>query len=251
MTERDPLRAHFDAFRDQSSDTAAPPPVEEIPRRLSRARRRRTAAAVLTAAALIALAALPAWGQGEPTPTPATPATAAIPSASSNQRPSGVLPPDSPICKISARGLPFLSDGHGEVIPSFDDAQTNVVPSIATLFDTCPSARLPFLHVTYGWDFEEDAYVLRYSDPFFLTYAEPTVPRPEPQRVQDSACGKIEALVATSHPLPLAIPREVQDSPGPNAATLAYLDAIAPTLPFTISVYSYSTVKSSKTCKPS
>jgi hypothetical protein len=248
MTERDPLRTHFEAFHDQSIRTTRTPPVEQVPRRLRRTRQRRAAATFLAGVALIALATVPSWSPDAP-PTEPGAASSSTPTASPTLSPR-IAPPGTS-CTLSPRGLPLLSGGQGEAIPAFDPAEANIVPSPSNLFEVCPSARLPFFHVTYGWDFEEDLYVLRYADPFALTAAEPTVPRPDAQTVQHMACGRIEVLAATVNGAPLSIPRSAQDSPDPNAAALAYLENQSPILPYTINIHPHAAITSGALCTPS
>ncbi|MEV4507474.1 hypothetical protein AB0K00_00750 [Dactylosporangium sp. NPDC049525] len=263
MTERDPLRTHFDAFRDQSARTANPPSVEEIPRRLRRTRRRRTVAAVLAAIALIALVTLPSWRNGGPPPIPANSPTA---TPSPSPSPSTVLaapPPGGPssassagssrsaVCGTSARGLPQLPDGRVEAQLSTNNDGL-MAPLPRNLFDVCPAARLQFVHVAYGWDIQRAQYVQVYSASYALTRSQPTVAWPAMRTVPNSNfCGEVDIVLATGRSVPTTIPRSVQDSAEPNSAVNVYLQKSALAYGRSIRVYAYNTLMATSACVPS
>ncbi len=262
MTERDPLRSRFDAFQDQSVRTANPPPVEEIPRRLRRGRRQRAAAAVLAAVALIALVTLPSWRHS--TPPPPLPATSPTPTPSPSSSSAAAAAPPAAVqsssgmphsatsagtCSTSARGLPVLPNGR-EALLSANDGYTAMMPLPANLFDLCPTARLPFVHVSYGWDIERAQYVQIRSTSFVLTRSQPSVPRPAMRALQNNGCGWIETLLATGRSVPATIPRSVQDSANPNNAAMTYLQRNALALPYMFSIYTYDTLMADSSCVP-
>lgn len=266
MTERDPLRSHFDAFRDQSVKTARPPSVEEIPRRLRRNRRRRTVAVVAAAVALIALVALPSWRDSGPPPVPTTSPTP-TPSSSMLASPSasvaGALPPagaassvgstgsssKAATCTTSTRGLPLIN-GRAEA-----DMTTNgdnmLVPQPASFFELCPTiVRLPIVHLVYDWDAERKQYVLAYNASYALTRAAPSIPRPAAKRNPMSSCGGLETLLLTTRGVPSTIPRSVQDSAGPSAAAMNYLAKNGQISPYLGAILSYDDVTSRSYCQP-
>jgi len=257
MTERDPLRTHFDAFRDQSISTANPPSVEEIPRRLRRNRRRRTVAAVAAAVVLIALVMLPSWRDSGPPPIPTTsptPSPSASPSASavvaapppagSSSTGSAASSSRAAACATSARGMPTVNGVEAQLT---SDYGTTMLPRPANLFEVCPAARLAFVHVTYDWDIGRQQYVLVYNTSYALTRSQPSVRRPASNVV--SSCGGVDVLIIPGRSVPQAIPRSVQDGAQPGA-TRTYLEKSGQLVTYLVEVYPYTTVTSKSYCVP-
>ncbi|GAB3868177.1 hypothetical protein ACFPIJ_23940 [Dactylosporangium cerinum] len=261
MTERDPLRTHFDAFQERSTSTAIPPSVEEIPRRLRRTRRRRTVAVVLAALALIALVTVPSWRNSGPPPIPTNSPTP-TPSASPSPSSSAVVaapPPVSPsstsasgasssrgaTCTTSARGNPMVNGVEAQLT---QDYGTTMIPKPANLFEVCPAARLAFVKVIYDWSIDRQQYVLVSNVSYALTQSQPSMTRPKPSVV--SSCGGIVVLIVPGRSVPSSIPRSVQDSAQPNSAAYTYLGKSGQVIMDLIEIYSYSNVTSRSYCVP-
>ncbi|MDG6100917.1 hypothetical protein Daura_01715 [Dactylosporangium aurantiacum] len=261
MTERDPLRTRFDAFRDQSVRAASAPPVEEIPRRLRRTRRRRTVAAVVAAIAVVAVVTLPSWSRGGPPPIPATsPTPSPTPSASVSLQaapPAGTAsspssaassPSRTAACGTSARGLPLLADGRTEAQLTVNGSNA-LVPVPANIFEVCPAARIPFAHVTWGWDVNRQQYVQVYNASSALTRTQPSVPKPSAYSGMNS-CGVVDVLVAGTRPAPSSIPRSVQDGPEPSPTFINSMMKNNQVMVYLSVVYSNAELATRSFCQP-
>jgi hypothetical protein len=124
------------------------------------------------------------------------------------------------------RGLPTLNGVEAQL--TMDNGNL-LIPRPANLFEVCPAARLPFVHVTYDWDVERKQYVPFYNVSHALT------------RTQ----------LIPGRSVPSTIPRSVQDSAEPNGAAMAYLGKNSQTMPYLVVVYPYATVTSFSYCQPS
>lgn len=262
MTERDLLRTHFDAFRDQSVRTAGTPPVEEIPRRLRRTRRRRTIAAVVAVIGVIALVTLPSWSRGGPPPIPATSPT---PSPSATASPSLLAAPPagapssptsassasssrSAVCGTSARGLPLMPDGKTEA--QLTTNGNTLVPRPANLFDVCPAARIPFVHVTWDWDANRKQYVQFYNVSYALTRTQPSLTKPPAHPGPMNSCGEVDVLLAGSRPAPATVPRSIQDGAAPSPTFINSLEKTNQVMVYLSVLYSNADLATRSYCQP-
>lgn len=118
-----------------------------------------------------------------------------------------------------------------------------MAPLPRNLFEVCPTARLQFVHVAYGWDIQRAQYVEVYSASYALTRSQPTMAWPAQRTVPNSNfCGEVDIILATGRPVARTIPRSVQDSAEANSAAVMYLQKSALAYPKSVRLYAYNTI---------
>jgi len=231
MTERDPLRERFEAFREQSLRGVRPPGVESMPG-IVRARRRRAtwmAVGAVAAAAVLALLVPPWWRDGRIEPVPQTSPTPApsTDSASPAPRPGGSsaspgashsAPPHS-----SAPANPVSCTTPPNVVrrDSTRTGYSTVSVEPSDFFQHCPDYQLRFVRAVYRWSAEQQQIALASSTDYVLTKAAPSVdiynPTPNPQ----CGIGVGYVTLQDAGPVPATIPSSVRS--GGASAFLAYI----------------------------
>ncbi|HTJ37247.1 MAG TPA: hypothetical protein VL738_28800 [Dactylosporangium sp.] len=233
MTDLDPLRERFEAFRDRSVRTARPPGPESIPGVLRRRRRRKAwTAAAAAAIAVLALAVLPTLGPAPHPPDPAIsdsptasptghePAPTSAPPGSGSPGVQAGAPAGSATAKPSSCATPVDGNAVGDPYVWGNDVYNGGPYAVrpTDFFDKCPAYRLRFVQARYAWNRDRQMIVLTSSTEVFLTKASPTYPAPVFKA--PDPCGEGLVALQTTKPIPTSISNSVQDSPG------AYLNVL-------------------------
>jgi hypothetical protein len=218
MSDPDPLLGRFAAFRDASIAATTRPGVDAVRRRVSRRDATRTLAAALLV--VLVAAALLWFSRPLPSAPPVTPPRASAGPVSAAPSPSASAPVPSASASASTRptaGSATVPDGTAAFCARRDLAlMTNsdpMIPVYSDYFTHCPSVRLRAYAVTYEWDLQRQQYTVAHINNAYLTAAQPSTPRPQPELDPISgACGYLTAVIQADVDPPAALPVAATDA---------------------------------------